>query len=624
MSRYEYKGYYRTIDDGNKQKINGTDDYAYNKTKFNIMMDNHQYTEAANYLSQFKFKDPALQASHMASINTIKRQGRRFERMYQAATSDDDKQGLDFYSVFKETGKAMTDRKNKWAKQYGDIKSTLGDDEALGFKCNAINITYAPKKRTLWGIDWLAKDNENNIENFYKRIGFDKDYLVSKGVNIFTNKDGSTTVSFDKSNEFADLILTNINTDGNLFQAVKGIDIKKYINNPHYNNSHYNNPHIDPITRKAYLDEQGFSIEFSSKTFDDSDYFEKHDIEYDNISYILNLNKLVELQNIVSKTTKSYEETERKIKTEPKEVSGVYGDYVSPQLEEYRRMLRNGDIKATEFNSLVKGLPDPVRTIKDLNAGSIKLYCNSFDSEDNDVLEQQEEPQTRKILTWLSMINDKNISVRYGTMNNEYGFYVTVDAQQNNDDKKNTYNPDEINDKSRVIKMFIPNVDGGKAQLELSKDPIARSTVELNDMQNWGYDYVTSDDKTIKYQNGNFYLDNELISKADAQIAVAKDGLMENAISQLSSMYINSKGDYTSQEKLEENAKVQAAQVVLSLYPGSQLINRVQGKTLSIADAFDPNYNLSELSYSDAEKVDMIRNTYHDLIQSLSKYYTYE
>lgn len=602
MSRYEYKGYYRTIDDGNKQKINGTDDYAYNKTKFNIMMDNHQYTEAANYLSQFKFKDPALQASHMASINTIKRQGRRFERMYQAATSDDDKQGLDFYSVFKETGKAMTDRRNEWAKQYGDIKSTLGDNEVTGEKCKYISITYAPKKKSLFGIDWLAKDNENNIDNFYKRVGFDKDYLVSKGVNIVTNKDGSTTVTFDKTNDLCDMLMNQVDrstlvfnhgTNDTPFQKVPGFS--------------------DDNTEVTFKNEKGERIDYNNYSY--SRYTNKR---------ALDESKWYSLQKIIDNATHSYEETERKIKTEPKEVSGVYGDYVSPQLEEYRRMLRNGDIKATEFNNLVKGLPDPVRTIKDLNAGSIKLYCNSFDSEDNDVLEQQEEPQTRKILTWLSMINDKNISVRYGTMNNEYGFYVTVDAQQNNDDKKDSYNPDEINDKSRVIKMFIPNVDGGKAQLELSKDPIARSTVELNDMQNWGYDYVTSDDKTIKYQNGNFYLDNELISKADAQIAVAKDGLMENAISQLSSMYINSKGDYTSQEKLEENAKVQAAQVVLSLYPGSQLINRVQGKTLSIADAFDPNYNLSELSYSDAEKVDMIRNTYHDLIQSLSKYYTYE
>lgn len=602
MSRYEYKGYYRTIDDGNKQKINGTDDYAYNKTKFNIMMDNHQYTEAANYLSQFKFKDPALQASHIASINTIKRQGRRFERMYQAATSDDDKQGLDFYSVFKETGKVMTDRQNKWAKQYGDIKSTLGDNEITGEKCKYISIKYAPKKKSLFGIDWLAKDNENNIENFYRRIGFDKDYLISKGVGIVTNKDGSTTVTFDKTNDLCDMLMNQVDRSTLLFNY--GIN-----NTPINNVSGFR----DDNTEVTFRNEKGEKINYNNYSY--SNYTNKR---------ALDESKWYSLQKIIDNVTHSYEETERKIKTEPKEVSGVYGDYVSPQLEEYRRMLRNGDIKATEFNNLVKGLPDPVRTIKDLNAGSIKLYCNSFDSEDNDVLEQQEEPQTRKILTWLSMIDDKNISVRYGTMNNEYGFYVTVDAQQNNNDKKNSYNPDEINYKSRVIKMFIPNVDGGKAQLELSKDPIARSTVELNDMQNWGYDYVTSDDKTIKYQNGNFYLDNELISKADAQIAVAKDGLMENAISQLSSMYINSKGDYTSQQKLEENAKVQAAQVVLSLYPGSQLINRVQGKTLSIADAFDPNYNLSELSYSDAEKVDMIRNTYHDLIQSLSKYYTYE
>ena len=159
--------------------------YAFDETKFNKLIANRQYNDAADYASQFHFNDPETQKAHENDIINLRRNGRVLGAIYGRINNDDDLKKIEFYDkVFVDGGLEQLNTFNKnnsnynnYAAKFIEFKEQLGNElESTGWhtsvkqngrKAKGIKLHFAAGKKSMFGIDWLAADNQNTIEEFY-------------------------------------------------------------------------------------------------------------------------------------------------------------------------------------------------------------------------------------------------------------------------------------------------------------------------------------------------------------------------------------------------------------------------------------------------------------------------
>ena len=177
--------------------------HMFDENKFNQLVANRQYNDAADYASQFHFSDPETQKAHESDIINLRRSGRVLGAVYGRVKDPTDLAKITFAdNVFADGGlerggnseinTAFEDLKSK-------IGSTVDSDGNVTNEASTLEITFEPKTNKLLGIDWLMPDNNNNIENFYKTSGLNVNTRRDNGVQVI-NKAGSTIIRLDKSN----------------------------------------------------------------------------------------------------------------------------------------------------------------------------------------------------------------------------------------------------------------------------------------------------------------------------------------------------------------------------------------------------------------------------------------
>ena len=204
---------YKKATDAQKQQ------YAFNQDKFNQLIANRQYNDAADYAAKFHFSDPKTQKEHENDIINLRRNGRVLGAIYSRIDDPNALAQIEFYDkVFVDggleqlSGNDYVDKFVEYKRQLGStIDYNIGADIVTN-EATRLSITFQPKTKTFLGIDWLAKDNKNNIENFYEESGLTEQQLKAAGV-IVSHKDGKTTLDFDKSNSLANQIIFNLPTD---------------------------------------------------------------------------------------------------------------------------------------------------------------------------------------------------------------------------------------------------------------------------------------------------------------------------------------------------------------------------------------------------------------------------
>ena len=197
---------------------NAINKYKFDDRKFNQLIANRQYQDAADYASKYHFDDPSTQRAHENDILNLRREGRKIAAVYGRIDDVDKLNKISFLdNVFVDGGlEQISD--NPYAERFASFKEHLGSTHKKGLigytdeidkEATAISFTFAPEKQKLFGIDWLAKDNTTkSVEAFYANSGLNEAALKSAGVEI-THKDGFTTIKFDKSNPLANKIIYN-------------------------------------------------------------------------------------------------------------------------------------------------------------------------------------------------------------------------------------------------------------------------------------------------------------------------------------------------------------------------------------------------------------------------------
>lgn len=539
-----------TYDSNNKK---GFDKFIFDANKFNSLIANRQYEDAANYAAMYHFNDPATQRAHESDIANLRREGRVLGAIYSRIDKDKIPQ-IEFYDKVFVDGGLETLSDNQYAKAFAKYKKQLGNDIEYNFfspnkvkkEATKLSITFAPETQKLLGIDWLMPDNDYNIDNFYKTSGLNEQVLKAQGVEVIT-KDGATTLRFAKSNALANKILVSLPfketrqhtpmIDGNIDIDITGLDDKNNIIG-------HNN---DAVKLKALVD--------AAKKEKDK-YFQQ-----------------------VNMTTKDY--------------SSTIGPAIDDNLEALQAAYASGQIDETTFNKERKLQAGYIeQAIKSMGSGNYEMYTNGWNENGTDeTLVPADNKQRGEIINFLSSADPKHTHFNAMISNGKIGTLITVDAEGLTTDQKKDVSDestiDEMNN-GRRFQIFVPGLMQEQAQAKINRNTSSRAAQELNSMQDWGYSYKTRDGNKITPDGYGNYItsDKQTITKNDAIRLINKDMIIEDALNNLKYEYLNSANDIASKESYEQMARLIAVKAGNELFPGIALQD-VNGNPYTVNDIFN-------------------------------------
>lgn len=579
--------------------------YAFDETKFNNFIANRQYNDAADYAAQFHFSDPKVQKEHENDIINLRREGRVLGAIYGKINNEADLKKVEFYDkVFVDGGLEQLNTFNKNAQDYNnyaaefiDYKKRLGstiENGEIKDEATRLSITFEPEKQYgIFGIDFLAKDNKNNIDNFYAQSGLNEQQLKAAGVKII-HKDNKTTLDFDKSNKFANQIIFNLPKDS-----------RRMGDTP--------------------LRTSGKNVSIVGYTSKGESIIDKHNESISNL-FTLDYNRNFEnIQNLINSAKTAKESYFKKNDLDTKQYSSTVGPIISDELSSLREALDKGQITDTQYNNQARAMaPHVFSAIYTLGSSNYEMYTNNFNDEDTDETLVAAENKNRAELTKLiNNYDPKDIDVSAMVSNGKIGALITLKGTGNETQS-------DKND-GRRIQIFVPGLLQEEAQAKINRNTSTRAAQEINSMIDWGYSYKLRNGYEISTDGvGNFMKGSEIIDKQTAIQEINKDMIMQDALHNLKFQYMNTKGDIINNTKYEQMAKLLAMNAVSDVYGDIKLNVDNNTKTVTLSDKFgnvynqddifDRNIKEDETQYEVYDRLNDIYAIYNELMNELAFY----
>ena len=585
-----------TYYDGKLDDINiikGSTDYSstfiqshmFDENKFNQLISNRQYNDAADYAAQFHFNDPETQKAHENDIINLRRNGRVLGAIYGRVQDPTDLAKITFAdNVFVDGGLERSGN-NNLNTAFENIKSKIGstvdENGNVVNEASTLEIIFEPKTNKLLGIDWLMPDNDNNIENFYKNSGLNANTLRDNGVQVI-NKDGRTILRFDKSNPLANKILYK--TPVVLNTRFGDLDRHILANKP---------------TKIIGYNKKG---EVTGETDD-----------------------LREFDSFIKDAITTKEKYFEDFNLTYKDYSSNIGPMISDELSSLKSMLNSGQIDETQYNRQAKAIaPHIFSAINTLGSGNYEMYTNYLNEEPTDeTLVPVENKDRANLANLISSYAPKDIDVSAMVSNGKIGTLITLEGTGNETES-------DKND-GRRIQIFVPGLLQEEAQAKINRNTSTRAVQELNSMIDWGYSYKLRNGSEIGVNNkGQFTKDKEVIDKQSAIQEINKDMIMEESLANLKFQYMNSDGNITDNLKYEEMAKLLAMNTVSDVYGDIKLNIDYNNSKVALSDKFGNIYNPddifnrkineNETQYEVYDRLNEIYAIYNELMNELNFY----
>ena len=562
-----------------------TGKWAFDENKFNQLISNRQYNDAADYAAQFHFSDPETQKAHESDIINLRRSGRVLGAVYGRVKDPTDLAKITFAdNVFVDGGLEKSGN-NEINTAFEDIKSKIGStvdsDGNVTNEASTLEITFEPKTNKLLGIDWLMPDNDNNIENFYETSGLNVNTLRDNGVQVI-NKDGRTILRFDKSNPLANKILYNTPTvlNGMLGDVDRAVLATKPTKVVGYNKKGEVTGETDDLREfRAFIKDARNTKE---------KYFKDFDLTY-------------------------------------KDYSSTVGPMISDELSSLKAMLNSGQINETQYNQQARAIaPHIFSAINTLGSGNYEMYTNNFNEEPTDeTLVPVENKDRSKLTDLISNYDPKDIDVSAMVSNGKIGALITLEGTGN----------ETASDKNdgRRIQIFVPGLLQEEAQAKINRNTSTRAIQELNSMIDWGYSYKLRDGSEIGVNDrGQFTKNKEVINKQSAIQEINKDMIMEDALSNLKFQYMNADGNITDNLKYEEMARLLSMNAAADIYGDVKLNVNPQTTDVTLSDKFgniyipddifNRNIDRDKTQYEIYYRLNEIYSMYNELMDELNFY----
>ena len=583
--------------------------YAFNQDKFNQFIANRQYNDAADYAAMFHFSDPKTQKEHENDIINLRRNGRILGAIYSRIDDPNALAQIEFYDkVFVDggleqlTGNAYADQFAEYKKRLGSsIKyNTIGKD-VVTKEATRLSITFQPEKRTFLGIDWLAKDNKNNIDNFYEQSGLTEQQLKTAGVTV-SHKDGKTTLDFDKSNSLANQIIFNLPTD------------KHYLGDAPMTSSGDN---VAIVGYNAKGEVTGYGRTHSA------------------------------IKDLITSAKSAKESYFKKTDLAEKDYSSTIGPAIDDNLEALKAAHAAGEIDDTTFNRQFKILGSNVTAaIQSLGSGNYEMYTNSYNEELTDeTLISADNEQRAHLVNLISSTNPKDLQLLSMCSNGKIGTLVVINAggltSKQKEDLEGTAKPEDQYS-TRRIEIFIPGFMQEQAQAKINGNTSSRSVQEVNSMLDWNYTYKCSNGTEIMPDGkGGFVKNNKPIDKNEAIKEINKDMIIQDAVSNLKFNYLSWNGNLISDkdnslfgaEEYEKMARLISVRAGNELNPGVPL-TKTDGSDYTVDELFNmkglstSNYLYNEengeisqsIPYQIGQKIHDIYSIYDAIMKELQYY----
>lgn len=564
---------------------------AFDENKFNQLISNRQYNDAADYAAQFHFNDPETQKAHENDIINLRRNGRVLGAIYGRVQDPTDLAKITFAdNVFVDGGlerSGNNDLNTAFENIKSKIGSTVDENGNVVNEATTLEITFEPKINKLLGIDRLMPDNDNNIENFYKNSGLNVNTLRDNGVQVI-NKDGRTILRFDKSNSLANKILYYTP------QVLNGM-------------GHPNSPYAD-LNRKVLATKPTRVQGFNSKG-----------------EYVNTTDDLREYKRFIKDAITTKEKYFEDFDLTYKDYSSSIGPMISDELSSLKAMLNSGQIDDTQYNRQAKAIaPHIFSAINTLGSGNYEMYTNYLNEEPTDeTLVPVENKDRANLANLISSYAPKDIDVSAMVSNGKIGTLITLEGTGNETES-------DKND-GRRIQIFVPGLLQEEAQAKINSNTSTRAVQELNSMIDWGYSYKLRDGSEIGINNkGQFTKDKEVIDKQSAIQEINKDMIMEESLANLKFQYMNPDGNITDNLKYEEMAKLLAMNTVSDVYGDIKLNIDYNNSKVALSDKFGNIYNPddifnrkineNETQYEVYDRLNEIYAIYNELMNELNFY----
>lgn len=610
FDKYKYIG----AEDPNKTN---KQDYAFDDAYFNGLISSKRYIEAAKYAEDYSPIDPEERRQHDIDIAQLKNQGRKIEAIYSyVGMKKDVRDALDFKDAVFKPGALSQLEDNDLANEFIKFKEKLGsayvysdDPNNLQMhstapdklvKATRLQIGFAPEKQTFitdnWLGDILARDNSNNIDNFLRQSGYTEDMLKQAGVKVERNKDGYGWITFDKNIDISNELIYKLASFADFNDASYG---------EHKGFSWSRN-----LTVKGF-DSDGKEIKRTKS---------RMLLEQSNARDFIVMKR--QIDDAIDKSNKAIDD----IKTNKnlyKNYSSTKMSLASDDLVALEESYANGEVTPSQYKSLRNYYVGELdHFVKTLNTKDMVIYSDyDYDSKEEkyEDMSLHEVPQeyNGEVAQMLSEANTNRLHYDVQMSNGQIGLLVTVDGKANDKGEK-------IYDKKQI---WIPMDERygalyGKLKRKIDSDTYSRSAQEINDMQDYGYDYTTRNGNSVSVNNGTFYIDGQETTKEGAIKAINKDMIIDSAVHNIKYKYMNEEGNLIDIDGLNDISMKTAIAAVNELSPEIPLAH-LDGKPLTLEEIITNTENLTrareEENYALYRKLKEIYDVYNEIISSVTK-----
>lgn len=427
-------------------------------------------------------------------------------------------------------------------------------------------------------------DSYNNFDFFVEHSGLTEQELKANGIVPKINK-GNTIIQFDKSNALANKILNNL-------------------------------PRSFYTSNSKYV--QGLDIDGNV-------------VEQD---YDITRQSLNRMRNLVEQTQHINNYYEDEVKSFTKNYSSTIGGLLAPELEDLKQQRAKGELTPSQFNTAYKTkFNNILTTLQNIGSSSYEIYGNNGKDINDETLRLLSNEERAEAIRMIS--SDYDVTLKAMVSNGEIGTLVEIGALS--EQPKNISDNAQYKDmtKSRRFQFFIPGLFTDLAQQQINRNTLTRSAQEINNMQDYFYDYKTINKETITPNGlGNFiYTKNNKsieIGKDEAQRLINKDMAIKDG-QKIKYQFINNYDYLVGFDNYNNLVKQYAFNVVNELYPDIALED-VDGNSLSIEDAFNlmspsgitvNNVNRFYVNNSVSSKLEELYNIYNNIINSANYYINY-
>lgn len=472
---------------------------------------------AANYLSRAHFSDPVKQQIVNQTIKSLRTDGRKIQGIMSHA--DDTQKAAYSFLIAVNNNNVLPGlnngidsegnrRKstNEFSKAYSDALRNLCSTKNTDAEGISIKFGGKTEKRTLFYIDWLAKDVEYNDDAFndmLKRTHLTKEALIKAGAKIKV-QNGQYILDISKRSSLFNKIydgIRNIKSYVGLYRfQIAGIDAKGNIikNNRSYPPS--------SLRERGELIHQGIDVARRGEA--SSSPIEKSDGYYFNpsVSMITNfeaLAKVIENANQTIRHIKGMSGGGSGVST----VSSMILPFNSARRKQISDALNGGRLNTELANALVKENNNAILNgLMNADFTQYEMYVTDEENPDDHTTVRHSVDTSNEKANIQDLLRaaiasgkfDPETQVSLGMQGDQTGYVITIPTKVD----KNTETGNRIEDiKQNSRQIFIPDFMNDEAEKLFSQNSQTRAMKELASMEMYNYHVDIPQDGRLNVYN---------------------------------------------------------------------------------------------------------------------------